>query len=432
MNKKIITAALSLAVSFSANAVVGHANGDRVDYNDYPFYAQIAKIVDHNNGDGAEVQPFCGGTILTENKILTAAHCVDSYVYEAKFVSDSGAVSHKVENDIENLFVLVYNNTYNKAKPKELKKIRSIDIMGSNISDLANDEYIQLNYPSEFLSADHRTAPRYNDVAIITLEKEIYDNVDTVKIANLNGESSFDLSIETLKVAGNGFDTSYVDIHGDLKATNDGVLNEVITKFVNDNATSTLDNENCDHQLTDITSTTGGSSAKLKEQTICTTHPVSIDNPTENDYFGLGRACVGDSGGPLLVDINGELIQVGIVSRGTPSCSTKGLSMFVDLQNPDVVSFINDKASDFGNHSFNFTNVSNGKSDQTSLGDHKTTEEVCSDLNINCLTDDFEDTVIDDTTEKPSESASGSSGGSTGLITLLGLGLLGLRRNKKQ
>ena len=105
--------------------------------------------------------------------------------------------------------------------------------------------------------------------------------------------------------------------------------------------------------------------------------------------------------------------------------------MFVDIQEPEVQAFI-----DYHKHADTlpiFIPILNGIATQKSVGDGLTNLEVCADLGID-LTNCPDGSIKDDNGDTGGHGDKDGGwwcGGSTGLLTLLGLGLLTLRRFKK-
>lgn len=79
---------------------------------------------------------------------------------------------------------------------------------------------------------------------------------------------------------------------------------------------------------------------------------MAIDSISENHIFasfdGEGsNTCNGDSGGPALLEVAGRPTLIGITSSGVnPNCSEGDLSLFQNLQNPGVLSFLREVAPD--------------------------------------------------------------------------------------
>lgn len=481
MKLKIFASAIIAAMSFSANAVVGHdiiENGinhsERSDYNKHAGFAQILTIKDRGTVAEPSIEPaiFCGGSILNDTTILTAAHCVDTFVYP--HTNDSGVVVGS-EEDSDKLFVLVYNNTKFNVGFQELKKVKSIHIQGApefivgvtapysaswansyqadTLATPANAhdylEYNFPNYPVDFEDADSRSAPGIYDLAILKLETPISDNVQVMKIPSGDYPitNASDAELANLRVAGTGVDAAYFGVSG---APDDGLLNDVETVYVNDdsdlvngNNTEISSSYSCNLSLNSVNNDgefydASQRTDKLREGTICSTHPDITKSYTDtNDYYdvdGFGRSCQGDSGGPLYAEVGGELIQVGVVSRGSTKCSDRGVSMYTDIrQGTEANAFIQatmDVA--YNPTAIAFTPVADGRAYQNSVGDGYTKEEVCATYGVSdehCV-----DGVLggdDNDGDSTPPSSGGGGGGSTGLLTLLGLGLLTLRRVKK-
>jgi len=54
----------------------------------------------------------------------------------------------------------------------------------------------------------------------------------------------------------------------------------------------------------------------------------------------LTDSCYGDSGGPLFYELDGRLVQVGIVSHGLGCATPSSPGVYSEINNPDIASFI--------------------------------------------------------------------------------------------
>ena len=58
-------------------------------------------------------------------------------------------------------------------------------------------------------------------------------------------------------------------------------------------------------------------------------------------------ACPGDSGGPMTTEINGFYFQIGLIQGGLSACSNKSPGVFVRIDNPKILKYINDEVGQF-------------------------------------------------------------------------------------
>ncbi|WP_417878095.1 S1 family peptidase [Vibrio sp.] len=129
-------------------AIIG---GEPTTLNQLPFFA---RLILHKTGASA-FSNICGGSIVNDRYILTAAHCVESDVFTDGWSTDD-------------LRVLVKNPTMDDVYVSEFKDVRSITI---------HPEY---NSASLWI----------NDLALLELSQPITDNVQSITLPQDFGDYS--------------------------------------------------------------------------------------------------------------------------------------------------------------------------------------------------------------------------------------------------
>ncbi|MDW2090383.1 serine protease [Vibrio sp. 1865] len=161
---QIWLSALCFAVSLSTTAEVENDNrlseqgistaiigGQQATQNQLPFFA---RLILHKTGAN-QFANICGGTIVNDRFILTAAHCVEPSVFTDGWT-------------INDLRVLVKNPTMNDVFVEEFKDVRSITI---------HPDYV----PSDLW---------INDIAVLELTRPITDNVQSITLPQDFGDYS--------------------------------------------------------------------------------------------------------------------------------------------------------------------------------------------------------------------------------------------------
>ncbi len=145
-------------------AIIG---GETTTLNQLPFFA---RIILHKTGEN-QFANICGGSIVNDRFILTAAHCVQSDVFSGRW-------------SVNDLRVLVKNPTMDDVYLSEFKDVRRI-IIHPNYSE--SDLWI-------------------NDLALLELSYPIIDNVQSITLPQDFGDYS---NVSTYQIFGLGTTSTY-------------------------------------------------------------------------------------------------------------------------------------------------------------------------------------------------------------------------------
>lgn len=231
-------------------------NGSEAKISHYPYMGLLTlNFLDQSKPN---IVTFCGGTLLNEHYVLTAAHCLYASTEEEKAELERLEVAFNIETISSDIFVS--NNRYGAS---------------------------EIYYPDTY-----NNTTLTDDIAIIKLRNPIESNLipasSYVKLAPSETYRQVDFPF-TLIGYGKIAPDAYV-VAGQTNQSN--TLHEVSVSY--------LEPTRCE------------ASFAISEHQICVTGEVVDDLRS--------GGCQGDSGGPLLFSENGQLYQAGIVSFGPEYC----------------------------------------------------------------------------------------------------------------
>ncbi|XP_053201192.1 trypsin-1-like, partial [Panonychus citri] len=257
----ILLFSFSLPLSWTECGMEGSAGriykGSKVRAHKYPWLAHIRSYVSRNAGSFAQ----CGGSLIDEQHIATAAHCV---------VDDDGSTF-----DVSNIDVFL-------GKVKAFSEYSQ----ASSVSEI----WVDPNYSRKDLS---------NDFAILTLSKPVKFTQQISPVCLPKSESG----LSKLTVSGWGTTSANSD-------SSDTLL-EVDVSF--------LTRDQCNDIKTNYLFKQNGLPLSMKGRVripeVVETHMCAINQQT------MGDACSGDSGGPLMKKAsNGLHYLMGVVSGSWTEC----------------------------------------------------------------------------------------------------------------
>jgi secreted trypsin-like serine protease len=280
MKKIILTVILTSISVFSIRAqdIQAITNGFPIEIQNVPYQVSI-----QNKSNGNH---FCGGSIINNKYVLTAAHCVDG----------TNALDITL-----NVGFSLQNNPGNNLQSYNAKRI----VVHPNYNNGTNDF----------------------DIAVIEIDGTFSFNGSVQPVELISPQS---LVSETIgnQVRVSGWGWTIPDGGGNanqLQAVDVGVINNNLADQQLDIAYANLNPPRAHPELT---------------QRMLSTGAVAMDRQ---------GACHGDSGGPLVFRQNGQNdVQIGVVSWGVPGCVGgenspsvyARLSQFVNWINGEVWNFV--------------------------------------------------------------------------------------------
>ncbi|MGB2078341.1 MAG: S1 family peptidase [Vibrio sp.] len=280
-----------------------------------------------------------------------------------------------------------------------LMAVSLVDTIGQDIFDPTKQHYIESIYiPSSYQDLNQFS----DDIAILKLAEPWSNATSFISLAQANDSTQYRQPDFPFSVLGYGLTDSQTNTGSD---------------FLRQAQVSYLDQDICNQEA----------GFDLTDSQLCVTS--EIVNELRSG------PCGGDSGGPLLAQINGQPLQVGVVSFGPVLCGNPDVSyQSVYTEVADFQDWIAQVLSQQASSETDLVQVISRQQRESLLGvSVGMAEEAFPDLELPTDTDsESAEPDETDTNDEPTSSSSsgGSSGGSGGPLSLFILTLVSLWRSK--
>ena len=262
---------------------------------DWPGMVSL-QIVRAGNGRSMSYH-FCGGTMITEDWLLTAAHCFDNV--------------DKVQGQYVSLVTEEVMGRTRKRVVGPLRVVAGAQDLAQTSSDLI------FNVAEVVVHPDYDTPANGDDIALVRLDRPYEGTLAALSLA---------AGTDGLKEEGElGWVGGYGALSEELAAQNrydfrfdrTGTLIAAPALQLQETTAFTLDEASCRTKIAQAYAAAGASSDGVR---------ISAEQLCAGDPVGRKRdSCQGDSGGPLMkVAVNGCPYQVGVVSWGF-GCARPGV-----------------------------------------------------------------------------------------------------------
>ncbi len=276
----------SVTGSVKSSEIIG---GQPVAQDDIIRKSTVSIIVNVLTKDNQQGQFLCTGSIIADNMILTAAHCIPGSEYKkaAMFVIFATDLNKMTKSQIQPVTGVVVHNQYGEGDQRLRDTIEKLKKAGN-----PNGDGVELS--------DREQGADNYDLAVIKIQGKIPADY---QVANILKDESILKQGASVTLAGYGL-TNVKKEQVDLKKYPD-----LDAAIASGQIACTYDKKTC-YILTQ------------ENENILKKTDVTVISPYGDTEVGLDQtqgkgACHGDSGGPAFINVGGVEYLWGVTSRGT-------------------------------------------------------------------------------------------------------------------